>query len=169
MSKKAQGLGLVATLASVLVFFTASPAQASCPAAGCTVDTGSITRNYTIGGATLQVTVWQRIDYINHRVRPYARVNRTDGGTFTMAYDPSTNVIQLSVSSGTSGYTAPIQEAVSTGPVNTITYTSTTLYSCPTTARNYFAVLNVVATVNGVTSTAGPGNAAGVSSTTCGW
>lgn len=70
-------LAVLATVTTVSIGF-ASPASAACPAAGCLVDVQTKT---TYLDLNTRVQVWMRIDYTNHRIRPYANFTTYGGVT----------------------------------------------------------------------------------------
>jgi len=150
-------LALVVGLASVLVLGTASPAQASCPPAGCVLDVASVTTPFTY----TNVTVWLRIDYLNHKVRPYARVDAKPGYNF-FKVDPG-NTILYAAGFAVLNSNTPYNGATTTS----VTFTTTSVYTCPVSARNYQGAFyfNVYGG-GGVDS----GSAmSGTAATTCGW
>jgi hypothetical protein len=150
-------LALVVGLTSVLVLGTAAPAQASCPPAGCVLDVASVTTSFTYSN----VTVWLRIDYTNHKVRPYARVDAKPGYTFAKV-DPG-NTILYAAGFAVLNSNTPYNGASTTS----VTFTTTAVYTCPVSARNYVGEFAFNVYTSGATDS---GSAmSGTAATTCGW
>jgi hypothetical protein len=155
-------LAVLATVTSVVIIGSASPASAACPPAGCLVDVGMTT---TYADANTRIQVWMRIDYTNHRIRPYARFDTYSGVTLQgLATDPYGNTPRATLTRG--GSQVQVDGTPYSGSTTSLTVYGS-LYTCPASPGDYKSWWS------GMVDTSSYDYAvnlpSGLAQTTCGW
>jgi hypothetical protein len=150
------------------------PAAATCPAAGCLVDIQKISQTFNdkYGSPAVKATTWIRVDYTNHKARPYVTLEGLNGKMIyaTGAYNNVSGFNFVRLGSGGNTVLEGSMAYSNSAGSPAVTFYPSGLYVCPTSPSNYQAVTySRVYVANGNANWADVNSTSGTASTTCGW
>ena len=154
-------LAVLATVSSVSIVGFASPAYAACPAAGCLLDVQTQT---TYLDLNTRVQVWMRIDYTNHRIRPYTSFTTYSGVTLQGL---ATGIYGGPAIALWRGSSRVLLDGTSYSGSTTSHTVAGSLYTCPTSPGDYQSTWTRYVDTSSYDYHVNL--ASGLAQTTCGW